>query len=1119
MKYLVVILVMLLAFSSKAQQRYPAGFPTQFNTGWNRWGYAMSDSGLIVANRDTTWLPKFSGTLVFRPADKKFYYFDSTTLNWNLLVPAVTGADSLFGIKDSTSDVDRYMNMKGHSFTMDSTSDVDIATVLGGSVSMHTTNYNSILHISEGGVIATASNSDGNSVNLDVVPERILLDATISGIGSQVYVHPSYIRILAKDSIQIRGVTSAASADSVLSLSLPYVSGAEIVRRLVLVPKTNSGTVTSVGLSMPSAFTVTGSPITTTGTFSVSGAGATTDYIRGNGTLATTDTGMIPGFYLKVRSLFSGTSPITYNSTTGAIGIPNGNASGTKGAVTFNNGSFSDNGAGLISLTQPVAPGSCTNCGITWGTDGRPTAYSTGTGPSGASVDTIYRTPGIDSTYFTINSVLYAIKDSSGAGSILQNIQQTLNTGDTSNRPIVYKFDEDTTAGKYTFNGIPSNFGTNYGVEGEQMGFSSGWIRYNYVNASGRPNVIWNLAMYNTSNGGGRISVEEAAYRFGLESHFNISGQRLFEFHLPEVTLYDGTVLRPNSLYINKETGGTQFTYFATDLVTYTKRNGDNIFAFGATGGFTMVGNGDAAYLHILRDSATGTQYHINIKDGSVEHKTFSAGHIFDSQIHISNELVDNPILDLSDSRNTTPGNYGINLQIGSVSQSKVPLSITAQTTGGMTEQIINNAGSNVMNFEGNGNARITIRNLSTTDPAGGGYTAAFNEYVTGSDNAFIGMNFGTSAGPYIGTQLFYRTITSAPQVWYVGTPEKMRLNAMGLGIGTTTPSFGLHVNRTLGANKDSLNYQSTVSTRQMLVIDTATGKFQRMDIPVGGATTIYNGDGTLAADRNVASGGFTLRFAGANNSDTIVSINNTGTTGLGLYVAGTALGISTTSSSGTGLVSFGSTRGATITGDTDEGLLVKSNAVRGARIQTVPATTNTVVEVLQLERGVNGSPGASGIGEYVSFLNKTSDNSSSESNTIISKFTDATTATRTSQFIITGVSSASSNNILTIDGDGSITTIGKRTIGVTTSSAGTLTLGNSESYIFNGTTTTWTLPAVSGTTGRIYYIKNIGSGSVTLNAAAAANEIYSSSAVNTVTVTAGSAIILISNGTYFTVN
>jgi len=115
--------------------------------------------------------------------------------------------------------------------------------------------------------------------------------------------------------------------------------------------------------------------------------------------------------------------------------------------------------------------------------------------------------------------------------------------------------------------------------------------------------------------------------------------------------------------------------------------------------------------------------------------------------------------------------------------------------------------------------------------------------------------------------------------------------------------------------------------------------------------------------------------------------------------------------------------------------------------------------------------------------------------------------------------STSGTTKIVITDGNGNLSFADILTIGVTTSAAATLTLSNSESYIFNGTTTTWTLPAVSGTTGRIYYIKNIGSGSITLNADSGSNEIYSSSAVNTITVTAGSAIILISNGTYFTVN
>jgi hypothetical protein len=46
------------------------------------------------------------------------------------------------------------------------------------------------------------------------------------------------------------------------------------------------GTVTSVGLTMPSAFSVTGSPVTTSGTLAVTGAGLASQYVRGDGQLA-----------------------------------------------------------------------------------------------------------------------------------------------------------------------------------------------------------------------------------------------------------------------------------------------------------------------------------------------------------------------------------------------------------------------------------------------------------------------------------------------------------------------------------------------------------------------------------------------------------------------------------------------------------------------------------------------------------------------------------------------------------------------------------------------------------------------------------------------------------------
>jgi hypothetical protein len=47
-----------------------------------------------------------------------------------------------------------------------------------------------------------------------------------------------------------------------------------------------NGTITSLGVSMPTAFSVANSPITTSGTIAITGAGVASQYVRGDGTLA-----------------------------------------------------------------------------------------------------------------------------------------------------------------------------------------------------------------------------------------------------------------------------------------------------------------------------------------------------------------------------------------------------------------------------------------------------------------------------------------------------------------------------------------------------------------------------------------------------------------------------------------------------------------------------------------------------------------------------------------------------------------------------------------------------------------------------------------------------------------
>lgn len=116
------------------------------------------------------------------------------------------------------------------------------------------------------------------------------------------------------------------------------------------------GTVKSVGLSMPSAFNVSNSPITTEGVISVTMSGLVSEFLRGNGSLASlTDVeiknilGLTP---ISLNSL-NATAPLLYNQATGNFSINQANYS-QDGYLSgddwyrFNNKQDVLNGIGLV---------------------------------------------------------------------------------------------------------------------------------------------------------------------------------------------------------------------------------------------------------------------------------------------------------------------------------------------------------------------------------------------------------------------------------------------------------------------------------------------------------------------------------------------------------------------------------------------------------------------------------------------------------------------------------------------------------------------------------------------------------------------------------------------------
>lgn len=96
---------------------------------------------------------------------------------------------------------------------------------------------------------------------------------------------------------------------------------------------------TSVGLSMPSAFTVTNSPLTSNGTIAVTAAGNGAQYIKGDGTLGTFPTTIDQSLTL-IREV--------YNETGSTL---------TKGTVVYINGGHGN----LPTVTKAIATGDSTS--------------------------------------------------------------------------------------------------------------------------------------------------------------------------------------------------------------------------------------------------------------------------------------------------------------------------------------------------------------------------------------------------------------------------------------------------------------------------------------------------------------------------------------------------------------------------------------------------------------------------------------------------------------------------------------------------------------------------------------------------------------------------------------
>jgi len=171
--------------------------------------------------------------------------------------------------------------------------------------------------------------SSGNPAFTINVSNNIVTYTPTFGSTSNTFAQGNDTRF--HNAVTIGTANGLSLASQVLSLALATTStsgafsASDKAKLDGIAAGANVGTVTSVGISAPSAFSVTNSPITSSGVINISATGSPLQYITGAGALATLNTSVVPeltNLYFtntRARAAISVTGSLAYNSSTGVI--------------------------------------------------------------------------------------------------------------------------------------------------------------------------------------------------------------------------------------------------------------------------------------------------------------------------------------------------------------------------------------------------------------------------------------------------------------------------------------------------------------------------------------------------------------------------------------------------------------------------------------------------------------------------------------------------------------------------------------------------------------------------------------------------------------------------------
>ena len=236
--------------------------------------------------------------------------------------------------------------------------------VLGGAVS-NVDDYSVSLTGSDGSLTKTLLEAGSNITLTDLGTPGVRIDAVVPAFPTHV--------------------TSVNSLSGALNL----VQGANItifddgVNNITISASGGSGSVTSVGLSAPSAFTVSGSPVTGAGTLTFTGSGTASQYIDGTGSLQTfpsvgTGTVTSVGLAMDGNAVSVNGTPVTSSGVLDIswIGLASEYVNGEGNLVAFP----------VIPSSVPVMSSTVTGTGKLWDD----TVQSVGAQPVSTTIDRTY---------------------------------------------------------------------------------------------------------------------------------------------------------------------------------------------------------------------------------------------------------------------------------------------------------------------------------------------------------------------------------------------------------------------------------------------------------------------------------------------------------------------------------------------------------------------------------------------------------------------------------------------------------------------------------------------------------------------------------------------------------